>query len=98
MSGLLDVVEVTGPGRGRDAGLDEDAVTDSGGGDVAGTQIAYGAFAQRQDAAEADAHAASRRHQHTGRLADIEKGRGAVRLDGRAGSGERHAAALARHE
>ncbi len=49
----------SGSGRRRRRGV--------GGGDLAGAQVADGALAQRQDAAEADAHPAAGRHQHAGR-------------------------------
>src|SRR5689334_21038611 len=62
------VVDVAGPGRGRDAGLDGDAAPIGlgcgGRGDLAVAQIPDGALAQREDAAEADAHPAPGRHQH----------------------------------
>ena len=73
----------------------EDAVAGRGGGDLAGAQVAHGALAQRQDAAEADAHPAPGRHQHAGLLAGVEDRGGAVGLDGRAGAGERDGAAVA---
>ena len=58
-----------------------------GGGDLAGAQVADGALAQRQHAAEADAHPAAGRHEHAGVLAGVEDRRGAVGLDGRAAAG-----------
>ena len=89
------MVEVAGAGGGGDAGLDRHAVAGLGGGDLAGAQVAHGALAQRQDAAEADAHPAAGRHQHAGVLARVEEGGGAVGLDGRAGAVEGDRAALA---
>src|ERR1700712_5819170 len=66
------VVDVAGAGGGAHAGLDEDAVPGGGGGDLAVAQVADGAFAQRQDAAVADAHPAPARHQHAGVLGGVE--------------------------
>src|SRR6476661_6909234 len=50
------VVEVAGAGGGGDAGLDADAVSGGGSGDLAGAQVADRALAHRQHAAVADAH------------------------------------------
>ena len=49
-----------------------------GGGDLAVAQVADGARAQREHAAEADAHPAPRGHQHAGLLAGVQD-RGAAR-------------------
>ena len=88
-SWLLLEVDLAGAGRGRDAGLDADAVAFGGGGELAVAQVADAARAQRHDAAEADAHPAARRHQHAGVLAGVEDGGGAVGLDDGAAGGRR---------
>ena len=95
VSVAVSQVDVAGAGGGGHAGLDEDAVAGRGGGDLAVAQVAHGALAQRQHAAEADAHPAAGRHQDAGVLAGVEKRGGAVGLDGRAGLGEGDRAALA---
>src|SRR3954452_21562974 len=66
-------VDVAGARCCGDTGLDQDAVTGCGGGDVAIAKVAYGSLAQRSDAAEADAHPAPRRHQDSGFFASIEQ-------------------------
>ena len=81
----FDVAGASGCG---DAGLDLDVVAGSGGGDVAGAQVAHGALPQRHDAAEADAHPAPRGHQHAGGLAGVEQRLGAVGCHDGAGLGE----------
>src|SRR3954451_18256511 len=79
------VVDVAGPGRSRDAGLDGGAAAirlgRGDGGDRAVAQIPDGALTQREDTAEADAHPASGGHQHAGRLGGVQDGRAAVRGD-----------------
>src|SRR6185312_15287933 len=55
------------------AGLDQDAVTGCGGGDVAIAKVAYGSLAQRCHATEADAHPATRWHQDSRFFAGIEQ-------------------------
>src|SRR5215208_6778008 len=66
-------VDVAGARCCGDTGLDQDAVTGCGGGDVAVAKVAYGSVAQRSHAAEADAHPAPRRHQDSGFFAGIEQ-------------------------
>src|SRR5689334_8162645 len=67
----MSVVEVAGAGSGVDAGLDHHGIA-GGGRDLAVAQVAHDAFAHGQDAAEADAHAASRRHEDAGRFGGVE--------------------------
>src|SRR3954454_16401669 len=57
----LSVVDDARAGGGADAGLDLDAVALAGVGDdeVAVAQVAHGTLLEREDAAEADAHAAA---------------------------------------
>src|SRR3954452_24156868 len=62
------VVDLAGAGGGIDAGLDLHAVAGGGGGERTVAEVADGALAQRQHAAEADPHPAARRHQHAGGL------------------------------
>src|ERR1700722_9876695 len=66
-------VDVAGARSCGHAGLDQDAVTGCGGGDVTVAKVADGPLAQRCHAAEADAHPASRRHQDSGRFAGVEQ-------------------------
>src|SRR4028119_658657 len=88
-SGLeWSVVDVAGAGGGADAGLDEDAVARRGRGDLAVAQVPDGALAQREDAAEADAHAAAAGHEDAGLLGGVEDGSGPVGLERRPGPGE----------
>src|SRR3954454_18665229 len=87
------VVDVAGAGGGAHAGLDEDAVTGRRGGDLAVAQVAHGALAQRQHAAGAEAHPGPARHEHAGALGRVEDRCRAVRLQRRAGPGERHCSA-----
>src|SRR5690349_202914 len=75
--GLSDAEQAVAGSRG-DAGLHLHAVALGGGGQVAGAQVTHRALAQRQHAAEADAHAAPARHQHPGLLADLVQGPVAV--------------------
>src|SRR5687768_6386478 len=98
MGRSLSVVDVAGAGGGADTGLDEDAVTRRRGGELAVAQVAHGALAQRQHAAEADAHPASARHEHAGLLGGVEDGLVAARLDDGAGLAEGQGAALAGHD
>src|ERR1700722_4617691 len=72
MRGPLEV-DVAGARSCGHAGLDQDAVTGCGGGDVAVAEVANGPLAQRCHAAEADAHPASRRHQPPGGFAGVEQ-------------------------
>ncbi len=62
---------------------------------VAGAQVAHGSFAEREDAAVADAHPAAARHQDAGVLGGVEDRGGAVGLDDGAVLGEGDGAALA---
>lgn len=64
--------EVAATGDGIDTGLDGDFLAGFGGGDVAVAQVADGALAHGDHAAEADAHAAAARHQDTGLFARVE--------------------------
>src|ERR1700724_2737146 len=66
-------VDVAGARSCGHAGLDQDAVTGCGGGDVAVAKVTHGPLAQRNHAAEADAHPASRRHQDSGGFAGVEQ-------------------------
>src|SRR5215213_1975345 len=66
-------VDVAGPRCCGDTGLDQDAVTECGGGDVTVAKVAYGSLAQRRHAAEADAHPAPGWHQDSGFFAGIEQ-------------------------
>src|SRR5712671_6345159 len=66
-------VDVAGARCCGHTGLDQDAVTGCGGGDVAVAKVAHGSFAHRCHAAEADAHPASRRHQDSGGFAGVEQ-------------------------
>ena len=79
-------------------GTPSPSVSPGGGRDVTVAQVAHGALAQRQHAAEADAHPAAGRHQHAGRLGGVEDRGGAVGLDVGAGAGEVDGAALAGDE
>src|SRR3712207_5766950 len=98
-SGLeWSVVDVAGAGGGADAGLDEDAVAGRGRGDLAVAQVPDGALAQRQHAAEADAHPAAAGHEDAGVLGGVEDRGGPVGLDAGALPGEGHRAALAGDE
>src|SRR3712207_8140578 len=98
-SGLeWSVVDVAGAGGGADAGLDEDAVARRGRGDLAVAQVPDGALAQRQHAAEADAHPAAAGHEDAGVLGGVEDGGGPVGLDALAVLAEGHRAALTRDE
>src|SRR6476659_8647790 len=70
-SGVDSVIDRAVAGGGADAGLDVHAVPHGGGGDLPVAQVAHGALAQRQHAAEADAHAAPARHQHARGLGGV---------------------------
>src|SRR6478609_1105811 len=87
-------VDVAGARCRGYARLDLDAVTGCGGGDVAVAKVAYGSLAQRCHAAEADAHPASRRHQHSGSLARVQQRSVAWGFDGCRGLAEGDSPAL----
>src|ERR1035437_234094 len=87
-------VDAARAGGGRHAGLDEDAVLGRRGGDLAVAQVSHGAFAQRRDAAEADAHAAAGRHQDAGLFAGVQQRGGSVGLEGDPAPGEGDGSAL----
>src|SRR3954451_24990396 len=92
------VVDVAGAGGGADAGLDEDAVTRRGGGDLAVAQVADRALAQRQHAAVADAHAAAARHEDPRLLGGVQDRGGPVGVQRGAGLREADGAALTGHD
>src|SRR5712675_80720 len=87
-------VDVAGARCCGHTGLDQDAVTGCGGGDVAVAKVAHGSLAQRCHAAEADAHPASRRHQDSGGFAGVEQCLVARGVEDCRGLGEGDGAAL----
>ena len=89
--GFSSKLDLARAGHGRHAGLDADAVPGRSSGEVAVAQVAHRAPAQRDDTAEADAHATPGRHEDAGALAGVEDRGRAVGVQRRAGSGESRA-------
>src|SRR6188508_1283066 len=91
--GFLEL-DVAGARNGVDAGLHGQLVAGFDDGDVARAQVAHGALTHGDDAAEADAHPASARHEDAGLFAGVEDRGATVGLDGEVGGEEGDLAAL----